>query len=295
MKQEQQAVGKANEAKKLLTYTAFPMPKASALLCTAFLLTSCGSNVLPPIPTGEQTVAGTLRAAPLSAVRRGSHYIEQNGVNVYYAESSLVNLRKYQNKRVTLRGTFEHNTDPEDLPVLVVESVVDAEDSVKEHTLGGIHVRLRAPVEWKLIEREGKYQFRLTEDEEDPLLVLWQEEGEELPEGGVPVVVDATRATKLIDDLSNTQIIVVKRDGVLLHMRFSPGERLTADRLSQDFLVLLKSVNLLENVSESSSSATGTGGVLGTPCGGTAGILCPEGEFCDIQNFEENIGRCRRL
>ncbi len=266
-----------------------------AILSCAVLLVACRDTVLPDLPSGEQTLTGILRAAELSATRRGSHQIEQNGVNVYYAESSLVNLREYLGKRVTLRGTFEHNTDPEDLPVLVVESIVDVEESQKVHTLSGMSVRLSAPVEWELLEREGKYQFRLSDDEEDPLLVLWEEEGVDLPEGGVPVVVDATRATRLIDDLSNTQIIIVKRTGKLLHMRFSPGKRLTADRLNEDFVALLKSVELLDAGSGSSSSVSGTGGVLGVPCGGTAGILCPEGQFCDIQNVDENIGRCRKL
>tara|TARA_Y100000310_G_scaffold320865_1_gene377744 strand:+ start:115 stop:957 length:843 start_codon:yes stop_codon:yes gene_type:complete len=272
---------------KTLRFTHLPF------LITLTLI-GCGGEVLPDLPTGEQAVAGILRPAELSAVRRGSHIIEQENTAVYYAESSLINLRSYLNKRVTLRGRFEHNTDPQDLPVLVVESVVDVEETTKEHSLSKISVRLEAPVHWKLVERAGKYQFRLEEDEGDPLLVVWQETGELLPDGGVPIVVDATRATRLIDEFSNTQLVAVKRSGTILHIRFAPGSRLSADRLQEDFLALLKSIDLIDKNNGDPDPSFGTGS-LSSPCGGAAGILCPTGYFCDIQDFEENIGRCRKL
>lgn len=272
-----------------------PMRKAFvSLSVVSLLLVACGGGVLPPLPDGEQTVTGVLKQAELSAVRRGSHLLEQDGVNVYYAESSLINLREYQGKRVTLRGTLEHNTDPENLPVLVAESVVDVEETSEEHTLSDVGVRITTPIQWKLVKREGKYQFRLEEDGEDSILVIWQEEGTELPDGGIPIVVDATRATRLVDDLSGTQIVIVKREGNLLHMRFSPGQRINADRLREYFLAALSSVDLISSQVDDLQPTLGTGS-LSTPCGGTAGILCDEGYFCDIQDFEENIGRCRKL
>lgn len=263
------------------------------VLLTPLLVCACGGSTLPSIPEGEQTVTGILKPAELSAVRRGSHIIEQDGTDAYYAESSLVNLREYQDKRVTLRGQFEHNTDPDDLPVLVVDTLVDVEESVVEHVLSTLHVRLSAPVHWKLTEREGKYQFRTEGESEDPLLVLWEEEAQDLPSGGVPIVVDATRATKLTDELSHTQLVAVKRDETVLTLRFSPGKRLSADRLQHDFDTLLKSIELIDDSGDPSPSI-GTG-ALSTPCGGVAGILCPTGYFCDIQDFDENIGRCRKL
>lgn len=270
------------------------MRRAFIVAFVTVSLSACGGDVLPPLPDGEQTITGILKQAELSAVRRGSHLLEQDGIDVYYTESSLINLREYQGKRVTLRGVLEHNTEPDDLPVLVVESVVDVEDTSQEHNLSAIGVRITTPVQWKMVKREGKYQFRQEEDSEDPLLVVWQEEGDTLPDGGVPVVIDATRATKLVDDLSGTQIVVVKRDGALLTVRFSPGQRLNAERLREIFADVLQSIELTASATDSSEPTFGTGS-LSTPCGGTAGILCPEGYFCDIQDFEENIGRCRKL
>ena len=257
-------------------------------------LSACGGGVLPPLPGGEQTITGIMKAAELSAVRRGSHIIEQDGVDVYYAESSLVNLRQYQQKRLTVRGSLEHNTDPQDLPVFVVESIVDVEETTKEHTLSGLNVSITTPVQWKIVKRAGKYQFHLEEDGDEPLLVLWQETGNLLPDGGVPVVIDATRATRLVDDLSGTQIVSVKRKGTILHIRFSPGTRVSADRLREDFITVLQSVELTATLSQDPDPSFGTGS-LSSPCGGAAGILCATGFFCDIQDFEENIGRCRKL
>jgi hypothetical protein len=249
--------------------------------------------VLPPLPGGEQTVTGILKAAELSVKRRGSHIIEQEGTDVYYAESSLVNLREYQGKRVTLRGIFEHNSDPQNLPVLVVETIVDVEETTEHHSLSGLAVSLDAPVHWNLVKREGKYHFRL-EGEEDPIVIIYQEAGELLPDGGVPIVIDATRATRLIDELSGTTIVSVKRSGKILTFRFSPGEHVNADRLREDFLELLTTVDLIEKESDDPSPDFGTGS-LSTPCGGSAGILCPAGFFCDVQDFEDNVGKCRKL
>ncbi|MAE68763.1 MAG: hypothetical protein QF793_00130 [Candidatus Peribacteraceae bacterium] len=271
-----------------------PRVVIACLSVLGVVLTSCGGGVLPPLPEGEQTVTGILKQAELSAVRRGSHIIEQDGVDVYYTESSLINLREYQTKRVTLRGVFEHNTDPDDLPVLVAESIVDVEETSEEHIFSAIGVTLSTPVQWKLVKREGKYQFRLEEDGDDALLVVWQEAGEVLPDGGVPIVVDATRAIRLQDDLSGVQIVAVKRSGKILHLRFSPGTRANADRLREDFIEVLKSVELKAASTQGPDPTFGTGS-LSTPCGGAAGILCSDGYFCDIQDFEENIGRCRKL
>ncbi len=261
-------------------------------LLLMIFLAACTNTPLQVLPSGEQTLSGILRPAELSAVRRGSHLLEQDGVNVYYIESTLVNLREYQGKRVTLRGFITYNTNPEDLPVFSATSVVDVEDTMKEHVLQKVNVRLSTPVHWILKENGGRYDFFLDELTSDPIFSVW-EEGTELPDGGVPIVVDATRATRLIDDLSGTQIVAVKRPASILQLRFSPGTRLTGQRLQEDFIEVLHSIDLLTEQS-SSLQFSGTG-ALGLPCGGSAGILCSPDSFCDIQDVIENIGRCRKL
>ncbi len=269
------------------------MRTVSMIILSCVFLSACSSEVLPAILDGEQTVVGVLEPAELSAVRRGSHIITQDGISVYYAESSLVNLRKYQDKRVTLRGNFEHNTDVHDLPVLVVDSIVDVEETLQEHTLSALSMRITVPVHWGLTQSEGTASFAIEGEEGPELLVISQMEGDTLPDGGVPIVVDATRATRFIDELSSSQIVHVKRENTILTLQFTPGTRLSAQRLQEDFIQALTSVELLSgNTTSTPTFGTGT---LSTPCGGTAGILCPENYFCDIQDFEQNIGRCRKL
>ncbi|MBM3231502.1 hypothetical protein FJZ28_04225 [Candidatus Peregrinibacteria bacterium] len=274
---------------------------STLLLCLCalgVLLTSCSEQqVFPPLPEGEQTVKGILQPASLSAVRRGTHVVLQDGIDVYYAESALVNLRTYQGKMITMRGKLEHNIDPSFLPVLVISSVTDVEDTAKTVSLPDIPLSMEVPVLWKRSETAGRYEFRLESDtpEVDPVLAVWKEEGATLPEGGVPIVIDASRAVRLIDDLSGTQIVAVKQPATVLFFRFIPGDRVQADTLREQFLSVLSTVTLkASGASSSAVPATGSGS-LGGPCGGPAGILCPSGSYCDVTDLQENIGRCRRM
>lgn len=260
------------------------------------LLVSCGKQrVFPPLPAGEQTVKGVLKQAPLSAIRRGSHLLEQDGVDVYYAESALVNLSTYQGKRVTLHGTLENNVDPSYLPVLVVSSVADVEETTKSHTLVKLSMELSTPVTWKQSEANGKYVFSIEGDaaDADPVLSVWSDDAKELPDGGVPIVVDTQRATRLIDELSGAELVAVKQTDGTVYLRFAPGKRVDADRLREDFITVLSTVTFGAQGSSSSAKAGSGTSALGNPCGGAAGILCPEGSFCDITNVQDNIGHCK--
>ena len=70
------------------------------------------------IPTGVQMVAGVVKPTEISAIRRGTDILVQNGSTLYYLESSTVNLQKYEDREVQLEGTVELNTDPSDIPEL---------------------------------------------------------------------------------------------------------------------------------------------------------------------------------
>ncbi len=63
-------------------------------------------------------------------------------------------------------------------------------------------------------------------------------------------------------------------------------------------------LSTLREISKSNSSSTsmfsskfssGSGVISGSnaPCGGSAGLLCPKGEFCEVQDISNRIGRCR--
>ena len=272
------------------------------LVCVVLLgllLVSCGNqHVFPPLPKGEQKVSGILKSAPLSAIRRGSHLLEQEGVDVYYAESALVNLSTYQGKRVTLHGTLENNVDPSYLPVLVVTSVADVEETSKEHSFADLGLKFDTPVTWKQSKEKEKYVFRIDGDAPtaEAVLSLWRDPTASLPDGGVPIVVDTLRATRLIDELSGAELVAIKQADGAIFLRFAPGKRVDSDKLKQDFMTLLTTVAFGRQGSSSSAAGTGSGSPLpppGIPCGGTAGILCPAGSYCDITDVAQNIGHCR--
>ena len=80
----------------------------------------------------------------------------------------------------------------------------------------------------------------------------------------------------------------------------------TAEAVHPDPLFMTISHSLsFKAVSESGSEvssgsahviSTGSGAINdGNPCGGTAGILCPAGEYCAVADRESNVGRCRKL
>ena len=79
-------------------------------------------------PQGPQTLTGTVVPTTISTSRRGTHVLKASGEDIAYLESSTVNLREFQGRSTALRGHYERNIDPEDLPVLVVESIVSSEN-----------------------------------------------------------------------------------------------------------------------------------------------------------------------
>jgi hypothetical protein len=63
-----------------------------------------------------------------------------------------------------------------------------------------------------------------------------------------------------------------------------------------EFRRFLQSV-IFQKKSSSSAATTmsGSNASAGIPCGGTAGILCPAGQYCEITDSATNIGRCRSV
>ncbi len=49
------------------------------------------------------------------------------------------------------------------------------------------------------------------------------------------------------------------------------------------------------DASSSQGSAASLNPLQGAPCGGEAGILCPQGSYCEITDVEANVGRCKSL
>lgn len=271
-------------------------------LCVlGLLLAGCGKD-FSDLPTGIQTVEGKLKPAELSRVRRGTHVIEIDGDDEYYAESSVVPLRAYQGKNVTLRGTFAPNVDDSYLPVLVVDSILDVEETAEEHVLEDLTVTLQAPILWKPRKVDESVEFTMG-DMGPVILTIQNEKTDELPEGGEPIVVGTKRAVRMKDALTGNEIITVQRSSTMVTVfTLSPNvEDVEPEEFASDWFDVLQSVSFQgtpgsgmgAGAASSGAGGTNTSAATGTPCGGPAGILCPSGMYCEITNFSENIGRCR--
>lgn len=274
------------------------VPLLLVLSAFGLLLTACDGSS-DPLPQGTQTVVGLLKPASLSTVRRGTHLLEIDGDDAYFVESSVVALRNYQGKKVTLRGKFEPNVKASYLPVLVVESIVDVEATSAEHILPELGLSLTAPIHWKPVKAGESVYFTL--GEQGPVIfTLSRKPGDELPEGGEPIVVGAKRATKMTDAINNNDIISVQQTpSMVLTLSFTPDSESEPEKQRADFSEVLRSFSFSEKTPSVAPSGTGSttggGASQGDPCGGTAGVLCPAGMYCAITNFAENIGRCRKM
>lgn len=96
----------------------------AALVSLVLVLAACARPAdIIPIPQGIVRVQGVLSPADLSAVRRGSFLLFQGGRALYYAESQTISLHRFVGCDCFFRGFVEPNSDPKELPVLVVQEV----------------------------------------------------------------------------------------------------------------------------------------------------------------------------
>jgi hypothetical protein len=268
--------------------------KFSRLLLLSFVLVSCSRDIPSPLPQGVQTISGLLLPAELSMVRRGTHVLTKNGEELYFVESSLITLRAYERKIVTLRGTLERNVEDKLLPVLIVESVVDSESTVHEQSIRHLRLTLSVPKDWKH-SQEGSTSFFFVPESEDPVLVLSQQDAPEEFPFGVSIVVDGSPAVRIINEQTGTQAVYVRHGERMLTMLFTAGRSEHAETLREKWLSVLASVELHEKNLPSNGTPSGTGAAAGMPCGGPAGVLCPAGEYCEVTDTEQDIGTCRGL
>ncbi|MBU2213999.1 hypothetical protein KKC44_01180 [Patescibacteria group bacterium] len=257
--------------------------------CISSLLAGCGEPELPPLPKGEQIVSGILFPAQLNLVRRGSHVLKQDGIDIYLVESTMVNLRSFEQKTVILKGVLERNTDTSDLPVLVVTEVKSDDSENQTWSYPTLGLTFKAPLEWKAQTTEDGVQFTV-EGSPKPVLTIYSE-GEDLQlSTGFPVLISGERAVRRIDEETGAESVTIEREGTFLTLLFSANDHPSSQELKQEWLSLLRSIEL--SFKGTVKPPTGTGASV--HCGGSAGILCPDGFYCNVTNLEENIGVCRK-
>jgi len=267
---------------------------ALSLVPLCLFLVSCGEKPLtpPPLPQGEQTVTGLLLSTEITLLRRGTHVLKKDGKDFCLVESQIVNLRSFENKDVEMKGTFEYNSDPLLLPVLVVREVKLTEQDTKEVPVYSLGFSCRTSSAWAKSESAGKVQFTLSGNT-GPLVTVQKMKGTLLP-AGAPFLIDGKHAIRTVDAMTNAESVSLINGEDIITFSFTPVSR-PSDELKAQWSSFLDSVHFSDGDMSSSASSVISTSDDGTPCGGTAGILCPAGEYCAITDVKENIGKCRKV
>lgn len=273
---------------------------------TLALLTSCTRGSPPvPVKTGPASATGTLIPAEVSLTRRGSHALVVSGKTQFFLESKNENLQEFEGQTVFVSGNLEPNFRPEDLPVLVVERLRASrgQEPLHDWDVPALNLRIRAPETWGATIEKGVVSFMLP-GEESPLLIVSLTSSGSLPTG-TPIFVAGRRGVRTTPEKGTVQDVYFSDKDVSVRFHFDASLQRSVQRVEEGQILLTQFENLLASASflsdRSSSSSptpslTGTGAATGgTPCGGSAGVLCPTGFFCDITDTVENIGRCRQL
>ncbi|OIO53367.1 hypothetical protein AUJ46_05125 [Candidatus Peregrinibacteria bacterium CG1_02_54_53] len=257
-------------------------------------LTACGRVEPPPsLPTGIQTMTGTLLPAEISTLRRGTHLLILNGQRLCFVESSAISLRSFEGKTVVIRGIFEPNSDPALLPVLVTQDVTTLEQDIQHISLSAFGLRGSVPRSWIMATQKNATVF-LIEGTATPLITIARLIETPLPASGAPLQVSGHHATRQVSDDSSEEVVSIESGDDLIVLTFTPSEVENIDLLHAQWLAFLTSLSFATDNGTTSSAAQSQDST-GTPCGGTAGILCPAGHYCEITEFKENIGHCREF
>lgn len=249
------------------------------------------------IQVGPITATGTLIPAEVSLVRRGSHALVIEGKSRYFVESKTENLREYEGRIVSVRGTLEQNTKKGDLPFIIAESISSnvGGEGLRIWNIPALNLRVTTPEPWKGKIQGSTASFGL-EGEANPLLTIRLMSGTTLPKGS-SFYVKNRPAVKTEPESSTVQEIYVLERSTILQIHFDPSTQksiTSADEarvLTAEFDRVLSELSFLTDT-KLKSLTTGSGSH--TACGGPAGILCETGFYCDVGQGTEGIGICKK-
>lgn len=272
----------------------------SLSLCAyvAWSVYSSGPGRATEIPVGVQTVMGTLLPVELSLSRRGTHVLTVDDENIAYVESQTVNLRQYELTDVGVTGTFHANTDPSDLPVLIVTAIRPIDLPSVAVDVPSVGLRLRVSPEWNMSTFDDGVAFTLT-GSSTPILRIMRSSLTQLPPGNA-LFIGGYGAVRL-DGPTGVQTVHLQAGRNIITFTWDSAD---TTQLAQ-FAQLLRTA--IVSSSQSSSRKPMTGGFLQLPssaasagsstpyrpqpCGGPAGVLCPAGTYCAVHSAD-GVGSC---
>lgn len=256
-----------------------------------FLLQGCSPSA-QNIPSGVQTLSGALQPVDLSLVRRGSHVLMQDGKQIYYVESSAVNLRQFEGMDVVVKGSVEANSDASYLPVLVATEVKENVVPARDEEVSLLDIKLKVPLDWVTQEFDDGVSYSRTVAGPS-VLKLYKSTMAYLP-SGTPLVIGGERAVRIQKAGSGSVLLHVQHAKDFFTITYTPESGMS----DVDLLRVLKSISFTNKSSSSSAGSgavvvpSGSGSQMGMPCGGEAGILCPAGSYCGITDTATGIGHC---
>lgn len=281
---------------------------AAALVVCGLLAWSgfSGGGPKRTIPEGMQTLTGSLIPAELSLKRRGTHILKVGGEDVAFVESTTVNLRTFELTEVGVTGMFHLNTDPSDLPVLIISSIRPVEIAARVVDLPSVGLTLKVPTDWNLQTFDDGVAFSLT-GSTTPILRVMKTSLTRLPAEGKPILVGGYDAVKV--DGKDGQSVFLQSGRIIVSFTWTSRD----DAQTAAFAQLLRTA-IVRGASASSSVRAMTGGIfvlpssapamgskgsasasgVGRPCGGPAGVLCGAGTYCSV-NAPDGVGTCVSL
>ncbi len=236
--------------------------------------------------------------ADVSLDRRGNHALVIDGKTQFFLESKNENLGAYEGQTVSVSGNLEGNVKAEDLPVLVVTSIKTAHGHEPLHSwdVPALDLRIKAPETWQAKIKDGIVSFSLS-GETAPLLSITQVSQTGSLPSGTATYIAGRRGIRTTPERSTTQEIFIQEQDRIIRLQLDIPSQQSIKTVEEGQILLAQFENVLASLkflSDQSSSAPATGTGAGTPCGGTAGILCASGYFCDISDPIERIGICRQ-
>ncbi len=268
----------------------------SAVICVAAVAVSGCKKDLPAHDFGPASATGTLIRADVSLIRRGSHALIVESKKKYYVESRSQNLRDYEGRTVFITGKLEPNTDDTELPVLVAEHVKGptANEDLHRFEVPSLNLRLGIPESWKGTLQNGAAVFALA-GEAEPLMTIRQMSGSSLPAGSTLFI--KNRRTSRVDTVGGASDLFILDQKTVIQIRFDTATQKKiptkeeADIIAAQFERVLSTISFI-NDREAAAPETGSGS--GNVCGGAAGLVCGAGYFCNITDFENRIGSCKK-
>lgn len=268
------------------------------LVLAAMSLSGCNNPQSHNVTVGPLTATGTLTSTGVSLLRRGTHVLTTENNERFYLESRNQNLEEYAGQHVVVQGTVEPNIDTKYLPVIVVNGITSLDGSHGLHAwrIPALNILIQTPDDWTGELDNTTATFHRKNDAY-PLLTIIKKSDTKLPSGGTLSRIRGHAATTIDRKADLAQDVYILDGTHTLSLHFNADQSsltgVTTDlsEMTQPFATLLSSLQFLSDTP--SSQATGSGSSLA--CGGTAGVLCPSGYYCDITDRTLNIGRCKSI